>query len=116
MSTPPPFALHAADAELEPAPLPDEQILAGSPEVSYKELWRSPDGTVSSGLWQHTPGVSTDVEADEVFVVISGSATIAFEDGRTVDAGPGDVVELRAGDRTVWTVHETLRKVYTAVG
>lgn len=71
---------------------------------------------VSSGIWQHTPGTTADVEADEVFVVLSGRATIAFDDGRTVEAGPGDMVELRAGERTVWTVHETLRKVYAAVG
>jgi uncharacterized cupin superfamily protein len=115
-ATPPPFALAVADVALAPQPLPDEQILAGSPEVSAKELWRSPDGTVSSGIWEHTPGVSTDVEADEVFVVVSGHATIAFEDDRLVEARAGDVVELRAGERTVWTVHETLRKVYTAVG
>ncbi|MGO4276393.1 cupin domain-containing protein, partial [Paenibacillus sp. TAF58] len=26
--------------------------------------------------------------------------------------GPGDVVQLHAGSRTIWTVTETLRKVY----
>ena len=116
MTTPPPFALHAADLALERAPLPPEQVVSGSPETGAAELWRSPDGTVSAGVWEHTPGVSTDVEADELFVVIAGRATIAFADGRVVEAGPGDVVELRAGDATTWTVHETLRKVYTAVG
>jgi hypothetical protein len=28
------------------------------------------------------------------------------------DVGPGDVCVLTEGDRTTWTVHETLRKVY----
>ena len=29
------------------------------------------------GVWEMTPGVATDVEEDEVFVVLSGSASIA---------------------------------------
>ena len=55
---------------------------------------------------------STDVEADEVFVVLSGRATVEVVDGPTLEIGPGDVGLLPAGARTTWTVHETLRKVY----
>ncbi|MFD0431878.1 cupin domain-containing protein [Streptomyces zhihengii] len=69
---------------------------------------RSPD----QGVWQITPGVVTDTEADELFVVLSGSATIEVEGGTAFTVGPGDMAVLRAGDRTTWTVHETLRKVY----
>ena len=61
-----------------------------------------------------TPGAARDVEADEVFVVLSGSATIEFEDGREVLVQPGDVVTLVQGQRTLWTVTEPLRKVYVA--
>jgi uncharacterized cupin superfamily protein len=50
--------------------------------------------------------------ADELSVVISGSAAIEVEGGPTLRVGTGDMVVLRAGDRTTWTVHETLRKVY----
>ena len=60
-----------------------------------------------------TPGTATDVEADEVFVVLSGRATLTFEaDGETIELGPGVVVRLREGERTTWTVHETIRKIY----
>jgi uncharacterized cupin superfamily protein len=60
-----------------------------------------------------TPGTMSDVEADEVFVVLSGSATVEFGDGSpTISIGPGDVVRLAEGAETVWTVTETLRKVY----
>ena len=55
----------------------------------------------------------SDVEADEVFVVLSGAATVEFDDGTaSLTLGPGDVVHLAEGARTVWTVTETLRKVY----
>jgi uncharacterized cupin superfamily protein len=106
------FAVHIPDADLEPDPLDPAQILKGAPEVSGKVLWESPDGTQIRGIWQITPGVVTDTEADELFVVVSGRATIAVEDGATLDVGPGDACVLRAGDRTTWTVHETLRKAY----
>jgi uncharacterized cupin superfamily protein len=111
-----PFALAAAGVELEPDELDSETILAGDPQVRSRELYRAPGGAWSAGVWEITPGVVTDVEADEVFVVLSGRATIAFEEGPTLDVGPGDVATLRAGDRTVWTVHETLRKVYAVSG
>jgi uncharacterized cupin superfamily protein len=52
---------------------------------------------------------------DEIFVVISGSATVEFaDDSPTLNIGPGDVVRLAEGADTVWTVTETLRKVYLA--
>ncbi|MDH6579628.1 cupin domain-containing protein [Kitasatospora sp. MAP5-34] len=107
------FALHIPDVELEPDPLDPSQIVSGSPEVSGKVLWESADGRQLRGIWQITPGVVTDTEADEMFVVISGRATVEFEDGPTLEVGPGDVAVLREGDRTTWTVHETLRKAYS---
>ncbi|MEV5946640.1 cupin domain-containing protein [Streptomyces sp. NPDC051993] len=106
------FAVHIADAELEPEPLDPEQIVSGAPEVSGKVLWESADGKQIRGIWQITPGVVTDTEADELFVVVSGRATIEVAGGGTLEIGPGDVCVLREGDRTTWTVHETLRKAY----
>ncbi|MEV5486594.1 cupin domain-containing protein [Streptomyces bobili] len=108
----PSFALHIADADLEPEPLDPGQIVSGAPEVSGKVVSESADGRQVRGIWQITPGVVTDTEADELFVVISGSATVEVEGGATLRVGPGDMAVLRAGDRTTWTVHETLRKAY----
>ncbi|MCX4587253.1 cupin domain-containing protein [Streptomyces sp. NBC_01481] len=106
------FAVHIPDADLEPDPLDPAQIVRGTPEVSGKVLWESEDGKNIRGIWQITPGVVTDTEANELFVVVSGRATIAVEGGPTFDVGPGDACVLREGDRTTWTVHETLRKAY----
>ncbi|MBD0839705.1 cupin domain-containing protein [Streptomyces sp. TRM68416] len=106
------FVLHIPDADLEPEPLTPEQIVSGTPEVTGKVVWESADGRQVRGIWQITPGVVTDTEADELFVVISGSATIEVAGGPTLTVGPGDMAVLREGDRTTWTVHETLRKAY----
>ncbi|WP_159941018.1 MULTISPECIES: cupin domain-containing protein [unclassified Nocardiopsis] len=107
-----PLSLHVADAALSPDPLDPAQIVAGDPVVTSAVLWESADGTQSRGVWQITPGVVTDTETDEMFVVLSGRATVEVEGGPTLEFGPGDVGLLREGDRTTWTVHETLRKVY----
>jgi uncharacterized protein len=108
----PSFTIDPGTAELEPWPLEPEQIVSGEPEVSGLVLHTSADERVERGIWQHTAGVSTDIEADELFVVLSGRATITIEGGTTLEVGPGSVAVLRAGDRTTWTVHETLRKIY----
>lgn len=106
------FVNRVADLELEPAPLDRETVLEGSPEVSELVLATSPDGRVVRGVWEITPGVVEDVEADELFVVISGRATVAVEGGATLELEPGVVGVLQAGDRAVWRIHETLRKVF----
>lgn len=91
-------------------PLDPEQVRDGSPRVRTLEI--AQDDAVAVGVWEHTAGTSTDVEADEVFVVLAGRATIEVDGGPTLQVGPGDVGLLAAGARTVWTVHEDLRKVY----
>jgi uncharacterized cupin superfamily protein len=110
-----PWVLRVADAELVTDELDPTTVLAGDPVMASRELWTAKGGTVQHGIWEITPGTVTDVEADELFVVVTGSATIAFEDGPALEVGPGDVVKLPEGARTVWTVHETLRKVYAIV-
>ncbi|WP_245698956.1 cupin domain-containing protein [Streptomyces lydicamycinicus] len=101
-----------ADDDLEPDPLDPSQIVSGEPVVTGKVLWEAPDGRQIRGIWQITPGVVTDTEANELFVVVSGRATIEVEGGPVLEVGPGDACVLREGDRTRWTVHETLRKAY----
>jgi uncharacterized cupin superfamily protein len=98
--------------ELEPDELDPAQVVSGAPETRVRVLHTSPDGRVERGIWEITPGVVTDVEADELFVVVSGRATIEVDGGPTFQVGPGDAMVLVEGWRTRWTVHETLRKVY----
>ncbi|MFF5702583.1 cupin domain-containing protein [Streptomyces sp. NPDC012794] len=109
------FAVSVADlpdAELEPEELDPAQVVSGTPVVTGKVLWESADGSQVRGIWQITPGVVTDTEADELFVVVSGRATIEVEGGAGFEVGPGSACVLKKGDRTTWTVHETLRKAY----
>ena len=72
-------------------------------------------GAAEVGTWEMAPGVDHDTEVDEVFVVLAGRGTVEFEDGEVVTLAPGVAVRLTAGERTTWTVTETLRKVYVAL-
>jgi uncharacterized cupin superfamily protein len=109
------FATSAAGLQLIDEPREPGQIVSGDPRVSHRLL--TGDGPVQRGVWQITPGVVTDVEADEMFVVVSGSATIELLDrGTALTVAPGDVCVLAEGERTRWTIHETLRKVYQITG
>ena len=68
----------------------------------------------SVGLWEAGPGVDTDVEVDELFLVLSGAGTVTFADGSAVTLRPGVLVRLHSGERTRWEITERLRKLYVA--
>lgn len=107
--------VHAAVLDLEHTPVPAEQVLDGAPTTAVQPLTEIRG--VEVGVWEMSTGGMRDVEADEVFVVLSGSARVEFADGSAaLDLGPGDVVHLAAGSATVWTVFDTLRKVYLTAG
>ena len=106
-------ALVSADeVEVPLVPVPSAQVVAGSPSTGSVDL----DEDMGIGVWEMTPGAMSDVEIDEVFVVVAGSATVEFVDPvlPSIELEAGAIVRLEAGMRTVWTVRETLRKVYLA--
>lgn len=103
--------VHAATVELRRDPVPAAQSVSGDPSTGTQALVDF-DG-LEVGIWEMTPGVMTDVEVEELFIVLAGSATIEFADGSAALAvGAGDMVRLAAGAETTWTVTETLRKIY----
>lgn len=103
--------VHAAALFVEHEDVASDQVVDGHPRTGAGQLGRF--GDLEMGVWEMTPGVMRDVEADEVFVVLSGAAIVEFDDDTPpLSLTAGDVVRLAEGTRTVWTVTETLRKVY----
>lgn len=103
----------ASTIPLDYESVPPAQVVAGNPRTGTAEL-HDLDGR-SVGVWELSAGAMSDVEVEEVFVVLFGAATVEFVDeGRSVTLGPGSVGRLIEGQNTVWTVTETLRKVYFA--
>ena len=62
--------MHAAAHRLHLEPVAADQSVAGDPSTGVAELGRF--GGLDVGIWEMTPGVMRDVEAEEVFVVLSG--------------------------------------------
>ncbi len=101
-------------AERLPEELPaGDTVLSGEPGARLCALLDTAAGGV--GLWEMTPGTAQDVEDDEAFLVLSGSGSVAFEDGEVLALRPGVLVRLTAGQRTTWTVDVRLRKLYVAI-
>jgi uncharacterized cupin superfamily protein len=102
--------MDAATLDIAHEPVPADQVVAGTPTAGYVEL------SDTIGVWEMTRGAMSDVEADEVYVVLSGDATVEFVDPAlpSIALRPGSVVRLEAGMSTVWTVRDTLRKVYAS--
>ncbi|CAN5430432.1 cupin domain-containing protein [soil metagenome] len=96
--------------ELSQVVAPGTSIEHGEPTASVRELAGFNGHSV--GIWEMTPGAARDVESDELFVVVSGRGTVSFHDGESIELAPGTVVRLHAGDQTLWTIVEPLRKVY----
>ena len=101
-------AAHAVTLEHES--VASDQVVAGSPSTGSVRLGEI--GGAEYGVWEMTPGAMSDVEEDELFVVLFGTATVQFESGAEWQLEPGSTGRLDEGARTVWTVAETLRKVY----
>lgn len=93
-----------------------EQVVVGAPTSGWLVL-TDLDG-VEVGVWQMTPGMITDTEADEVFCVVAGRGMVEFLDpvADPVELRPGVLVRLRSGWRTRWTITETLRKIAVVPG
>jgi uncharacterized cupin superfamily protein len=100
------------DGPVDTQPVAAPSVVAGAPRAGSRALAAVAGANVR--LWEMTPGTATDVEIDEVFVVIAGSATVVFADETVLNLVPGSTVRLHAGDKTTWVVHETLRKIYVA--
>ena len=114
----PATVLGGLSAALTLAPLSQEKVIEGAPLEGHRTL--AAHGDTSIGLWELSESISSDVEADELFVVLSGRASVeiaadAKRAATTLELQAGSIVRLSAGMRTVWHVHETLRKLYVAL-
>ncbi|MBX3196471.1 MAG: cupin domain-containing protein [Microbacteriaceae bacterium] len=101
---------NAFTSPLEHEPLPADEVVAGEPATGSVVL--DVRGEHELGIWEMTPGTATDTEVDELFIVLSGRATVVGIAPEPLELVPGSIVRLTAGMRTTWTVHETLRKIY----
>ena len=98
-------------AALDHEPLPPEDVVDGSPTAAVLTLDTSaarggPVGDDRGHRPRHRGrrGLRRGLRRGQV----------TFEDGERIDLAPGVAVRLTAGERTVWTVTERVRKIWVA--
>jgi uncharacterized protein len=102
----------AASVELEPAPIPPDWVVSGSPVARCKKMVRSHDRTSHIVIWDCTPGsFKWHYGMDEAMVLISGESFMINEKGEERRFGPGDLGFFPAGASCTWRITETVRKV-----
>lgn len=109
-------ATNAVSLPLQYEDLPEGKVVSGSarPRVGFAMLGQL--GDCALGVWEISPSTSTDVEIEEVFVVLFGEARVSFADGTPdLELKAGTVGRLQRGARTTWNVTRTLRKLFVAV-
>lgn len=100
----------ATKVPLSHAPLDAERNVSGDVTTAVRS--EATLGDMEVGVWEHSVGTSTDVEVEEVFVVLEGRGTVTCDQGGRIELAPGVVGLLPIGARTTWTVTEPLRKVW----
>ncbi|MBP1327121.1 putative cupin superfamily protein [Leucobacter exalbidus] len=110
------LAISALTAPVALEAIAEDDIVSGEPQQGFTELGSIAGAEV--GIWELRSGVVTDTEVDELFIVLSGEATIEIlsgdDAGREVTVRTGDTMRLVGGTRTKWTVGDHIRKVYIA--
>lgn len=105
-----------APREDKPGP---ERLIEGDPllktwamdeAVAEAAKW----GTIKSGVWEATPGVTRSVKGDtfEFCHILSGVVELAEEGGATQRFTAGDSFVMKPGFVGRWKTIETVRKIY----
>lgn len=113
MSATEPIDTHALPLSHEP--IEDWQRIdaTAAATTAFAEL-----GTIAGaeyGLWEMSTGAMRDVEGEEVFLVISGSGRIEFDEPTqpAIALVQGSLVRLEKGMKTRWFIDEApLRKLF----
>ena len=89
------------------------KILRGSPRASGRLDYGSNDGPFRLGIWACTEGAFECTElGDELQTVISGRLVLTRADGESIEAGPGESIFTRRGERVTWDIREDVTKVF----
>jgi uncharacterized protein len=98
--------------DLQPMPIDPTWIREGRPIARSVTVGRSPDGLLSTGLWDCTAGRFTWIfRRDEIAHIVEGEVRV--EDGETTHVlTAGSVAYFPRGLTTVWEVPQYVKKAF----
>lgn len=102
----------ASRGDLVPHPIEPSWVREGKPVARAITLTESPDGLLTTGLWDCTAGKFTWIYGlDEIVHILEGEVHV--DDGkRTHHLLPGSILYLPNGLETVWTVPTYVKKMF----
>ena len=106
--------LDAPDLDEKALGLPSAEPLSGEILVRSRVDFATDERDVISGVWESDPGTSRweFLTRGEIIHVVAGRMTVRRDGEDAVEITAGTTAYFPIGWCGVWTVHETLRKVY----
>ena len=99
-------------AQLAPAPIRPEWVLAGDPQARAVEIARSPDGTCTIAHWDCSAGsFRWFFWVEETVQILEGEVLVEDDQGVQHRLRAGDVAVLPANRWMVWRVDRYVRKM-----
>lgn len=111
------YTIDSIPTELESWPFDnaasDYRIVRGNPKASGRIDAGGNHSDSRLGIWCCTEGAFECTElGDELQTILAGRLTLTRADGETIEAGPGDTIFTRKGERVTWDIHKTVTKVF----
>tara|TARA_B100000745_G_C19944913_1_gene318799 strand:- start:62 stop:439 length:378 start_codon:yes stop_codon:yes gene_type:complete len=101
------------ETNLDPWPIGEENILSGDPQAYGSILWQSEDKLLCNGVWSCTIGkFNSKYIWNETFYIVEGTISILVDNAHLKEYTAGDLVFIRNGTYTTWTVINPIRKVF----
>jgi uncharacterized cupin superfamily protein len=95
-------------------PIEPAWIVEGKPIARGVTLTTSPDGRLSTGLWECTAGrFHWHYWVDEIVYILDGAVTLSDRhSGEVLSLHPGDAALLPFGSTALWHVESFVRKFF----
>jgi hypothetical protein len=97
---------------------PTAEPLTGEIKTRSQVFFNSEEQKITSGTWECEPGRSRweFTTRGEVIHVLSGRMTVERDGEEAIELTTGSSAVFPVGWCGIWTVHETLRKVFVIYG
>lgn len=105
------LAILAATGAAAWMPIPAEKLIHGAPQVRTVMLYENESRKLSAGEWEASPGKWRIAYSEWEYVeIISGTCIVESDEGRRIEAGPGDKFVIEPGFTGTWEVLTPMRK------
>ncbi len=88
-----------------------EKLIAGAPKTRTIMLYENSARGLAAGEWEASTGKWRIAYTEwEYMEIISGTCVVEGDDGRRIEAGPGDKFVIEPGFTGTWEVLSPMRK------